>query len=332
MNAFAQLLNRRYDHDFFEVLRQIDRESALLPRFGTATTPREEPISLGQTPWLSFPATAISRFIPAPVAVPAGVKTKPRLEVFFFGLLGPQGPMPLELTAEVYYRCLRDSNESVSRFLDIFNHRFLSFLYRVWAKSRPVISLDRPQEDTFSTFPAAMIRLDQRNNLAPNDFTAHFPELYFSSLLMRRTRGADGLKAILQTYFGVPVRIEEYVGHWLEIERGERTRIGAVKQYNRLGKGSIIGTHVWDRQSKFRVCLGPLKLDELKRFLPHTERYKKLLEWIKFYIRGELSFDVKLEIADKEIPPKAHIGAGQLGWTAWLGRPTTAMNHGPVLT
>ncbi|MDO2280976.1 type VI secretion system baseplate subunit TssG, partial [Escherichia coli] len=87
---------------------------------------------------------------------------------------------------------------------------------------------------------------------------------YYTGHLAAQTRYPDGLRVILAEYFEVPVAVEEYVGQWLELP--ERSRLGVDS--TSLGMDVCLGTHVWDRQHKFRLRLGPLDLDQYQRFLP----------------------------------------------------------------
>jgi predicted component of type VI protein secretion system len=58
---------------------------------------------------------------------------RPRLGVRFFGLTGPQGPMPLHFTEYVRERARNHGDPTLARFLDLFHHRLLSLFYRAWA-------------------------------------------------------------------------------------------------------------------------------------------------------------------------------------------------------
>ena len=94
-------------------------------------------------------------------------------------------------------------------------------------------------------------------------------KFFHVGMLVRAVRNAEGLSSILRHFFGVPVEIEEFVGHWLDLEASERTYLG--REGALLGSGAVIGESVWDRQSKFRVRVGPLSLDDYESFLPGRE-------------------------------------------------------------
>ena len=90
------------------------------------------------------------------------------------------------------------------------------------------------------------------------------------------------MKAILGEYFGLPVEIEEYVGQWLELP--ERSRVGVSA--NQLGVDFCLGSQVWDRQHSFRICFGPLTLEQYNAMLPDGESFAALVAWVAYvYLR-----------------------------------------------
>ncbi len=299
-----------YRFDFYQTLRMLECLHGDRPRWGTAVRPADEPIRLGQTPDLSFS--------PAPLAAfePGSATAKPRLLVYFGGLLGPNGPLPLHITDYARERLRHLGDPTFARFLDIFNHRFLAFLYRAWAQAQPHVNRDRPASDRFKVYigsfegiaPAALQHRDDVSDSA---------KLFHAGTLARHVRHVDGLLAILRQFLEVPVEIEEFVGHWLRLEPGERAflgRTGAV-----LGLEAVLGSNVWDRQHKFRLRLGPLSWSQYESFLPGHAPLRELVDWVRLYFSFELAWDVRLVLARREVPPLKLGAGGRLGWTTWLG-------------
>src|SRR2546427_4363944 len=95
---FAALSEAPYRHDFYQTLRRLECVYDSKPRWGHARRPVDEPVRLGQDPDMSF--------APAPLAsFETGREGKPsRLQVRLFGLLGPNGPLPLHITEYVRER------------------------------------------------------------------------------------------------------------------------------------------------------------------------------------------------------------------------------------
>src|SRR5262249_22805919 len=115
----------------------------------------------------------------------------------------------------------------------------------------------------------------------------------------------------------VPVTIEEFVGHWLDLGPSERTYLGHEGPV--LGSGAALGGRVWDRQCKLRVRLGPLSRGQYESFLPGGTPLTKLLDWVRLYLGFELDWDAQLVLRREDVPALRLGSTGQLGWTTWLG-------------
>jgi type VI secretion system protein ImpH len=81
----------------------------------------------------------------------------------------------------------------------------------------------------------------------------------------------------------------------------------------------VIGAKVWDCQTRFRVEVGPLTLEQYERFLPGGESMKRLHDWVLNYIGYELSCEMHLVLKKEDVPAVKLGAAGALGWTSWLG-------------
>jgi type VI secretion system protein ImpH len=61
----------------------------------------------------------------------------PRLMQRIFGLLGPNGALPLHLTEYARERAQHHGDPTFQRFLDTLTHRFALLFYRAWAEAQP---------------------------------------------------------------------------------------------------------------------------------------------------------------------------------------------------
>jgi type VI secretion system protein ImpH len=308
---FQAIADEPYRYDFYDTLRRIECLFPDRPRWGRAPRPVDEPVRLGQDPDLAFAPAPIAAFEPGHDGRP------PRLQVRLFGLLGPNGPLPLHITEYVRERLRNAGDPTASRFLDIFHHRFLAMFYRAWAQAQPHVSRDRPDDDRFAAYVGALVGMAPAA-LRDRDRVADVARFFHAGVLARHVRNADGLAAILRHYFRVPAGIEEFVGHWMLLGERERTflgRDGAV-----LGAGTVAGGRVWDRQHKFRIHLGPLAFAEYESFLPGGTRLPQLVDWVRTYLCFELAWDVRLRLRENEVPSLTLGRSGRLGWTTWLGR------------
>ncbi len=244
--------------DFFQAIRRLDCAYPDKPQTGHSSRAADDPVRFGQEASMAFaPATlqALERSDARP----------PRLVQRFFGLLGPQGPLPLHLTEYIRDRLRNHDDFTLLRFLDVFHHRMISLFYRAWARVRPTVSFDQPASDRFADYVGSTFGLGMRS-LTKRDALPDLPKRHFAGLMSCQTRHAQGLLAILSGFFGLPVQIEEFVGQWIELPANCRCLVGISSA--RLGMDTTVGSHVWDCQQKFRVIFGPLSLDDYYRMLP----------------------------------------------------------------
>lgn len=317
---FAALAERPWAWDFFVAMRHIDAAHPNLPRLGSARRPADEALRLGQTPDLGF----------APASLASAVREAPsgrtRLDVRFFGLWGPNGPLPLHLTAQARERLLNHKDPTLARFADLFHHRLLLLFYRAWAQAQPAVQLDRPAQDRFADFVGALIGVGgpawRGRDAAPDH-----ARLAFAGVLSRQVRNADGLAHLLSGFLQRPVRVEPFAGQWMALPNAERSRLGgrflgrSQRATALLGSGAVLGSAVFDRQHHMRIHIGPLDLQTFKSLLPVGPALAPVQALVRTYVGEELGWDVRLVLDSGQVP-RAQLGRdGRLGWTSWLGRP-----------
>ncbi|WP_232081167.1 MULTISPECIES: type VI secretion system baseplate subunit TssG [unclassified Variovorax] len=303
-------------YDYFALMRRLESLAVTAPRWGRALLPGAEPVRVGQEPSLSFAPASFSRFEAATAHSP------PRLRQHFFGYLGPNGPLPVHLSDFIRERVLNHGDPTWLAFLDTFSHRFALFFYRAWAQARPAVGLDRPQEDGFRRQVGALVGIGTAAR-QERDEIHDDARLHFAGRLVRRVHNAEGVEAVLASYFGVPVRLEPWVGHWMALPAQELTRLGRGEAACSLGMGAMLGRRAWDRQHRVRLHIGPLALERYRDFLPVGSARPVLQRWMQQLLGGELYWDAELILEKEVVPPTrlgAHTGnAPRLGWVSWLG-------------
>ena len=273
MTFVRDLQEEPWRFDFFSLLRRLERTYPDRPRIGDHAALREEYVSLGQDPYLEFPASNLSK-------VERLSKDRFRVLVRFLGLLGPQGALPLATTEEAYsYTLMRD--DAFPRFLDLFNNRFLQLFFRAWANARPVAQHDRPDQDAFITYIGAMIGVGSQpyRNL---DSTADTAKLAFAGLIAPQAKGASRLRSLISGFFGVEAEIEEFVPSYLKFEASDRSRMGQGN--SRLGVDLLMGASAFTIQDKFRIRIYVSSMKQYIEFLPSGNRCEPLTDLIFFYV------------------------------------------------
>ncbi len=307
----AALRERPFDFEFFEAMRRLECAYPARPRLGHSTKPAEDPVRLAHAATLEFPARSIERFEPGTGGAPG------RLHGLFLGLFGPQGPLPLHLTEYARERQRNAKDPTLTAFADVFHHRLLTLFYRAWAEAQPTVQYDRPESDRFRTYVGALIgiatpRLQDRDAL-PDQF-----KRFFAGRLVPQARNAEGLRGLLEHYFGVPVQVLEFVVGWMTLPEDAHLRMGGAMAS--MGRNATLGAQVRGAQQRFRLRLGPLGLDQYQRFLPDGDHFVELAAWVAEYLGEELDWDVNLVLKKEEVPASHLQGGGRLGFNTWLGR------------
>lgn len=308
-----------YEYDFFQALRRLECAFPDHPRWGTALRPADEPVRLGQEATLAITAGSVARFDDATETEPA------RLIAHCFGMLGPNGALPLHLTDYALQRTHQHHDPTFARFLDMFHHRMLALFYRAWSSAQPSVQRDRPQADRFVTYLGALFgagtpSLRGREPISDNT------KLYYAGLFVAHTRNASGLAALVGDYFQIGARVTEFVGEWVALPRqqawhlGRRGRPGSLV-LGALGSTALVGTRVWMRQHRFRLVLGPLSREQFALWVDgkgqagHMPRLRAL---VRSYVGDELKWDVQLVLKREAVRPAQLGRTAHLGRTAWL--------------
>jgi type VI secretion system protein ImpH len=292
---------------FFALMRRIGADPAIDP-IGTARRPSAEPFRLGQQPSL--------RFAPREIASIGEVDGCLKLRLFGLGMLGPNGPLPTHMTEIAREREEGSRDATLSDFLDIFHHRYLTLLYRAWASAQAAASLDRPGEERFSFYVASLTG-DDLAELRDRPLPVH-AHLSAAAHRVREARNPDGLRATLEHFFGVPVAIDEFVFHWIEIDPLDACRLGGAG-VAMLAQGALLGAEVPDRQHRFRVVIGPVDFDVYLRFTPRGADLPRLVEWVRAFVGYEFAWELELRIEAGGAPCAMVGGPQQLGWSGWIG-------------
>lgn len=312
LKRLAYLAENIHRFDFFQALRLLECLSAEQPRLGESLRPAEDSVRLGQNVELTFAPTALAAFESWHENEEAA-----SLKVNFFGLFGPNGPLPLHLTEYARDRARNAGDKTLVGFLDIFHHRMLSLFFRAWAVAQPVVSLDRPQSDRFSIYVRSLLGIGGASSPLP-DAIPVFAKLHLAGILVMPTRHASGLRQILASFFALPTEIEEAVGDWIELPDDARSSLGVSGNNAELGISTILGRRVWDCQHKFRIVLGPLVWADYLRFLPGSDGLKQLRDWVDYYIRDGLKWELKLYLKKEEALPLRLGRQARLGYSSWL--------------
>jgi type VI secretion system protein ImpH len=302
---------------FYAAMRKLESLFRDAPRFGEALDSALEPVRFGQDPSLAFRGSALTDVHEGDAASPA------RVRMSYFGVFGPHGPFPTHLTQYIDDRRRRGDGTWVG-FLDIFHHRLIALFYRAWANAQPTVNRDRPETDRFAHYLGALIGQSTRAKPRPPTDLDELA-LCAATHFVGPTRHAEGLRKALQLCFGVPVAIEEFVGQWLDIPPEycwvlPPSLPDVESALGVLGASTRVGTQVYDRQSKFRLIVGPVALEEHRRFLPGGDLLTQLIELVRRHVGDEFRWDMRLILREADRRATILGAVGLLGQTANLGQ------------
>jgi type VI secretion system protein ImpH len=301
--------------DFFQAVRLRRQMTA-----GTTVGDVSDVVRFRTRLSLEFPASAIHdlRWF-----TDDGASRPPEMTVSFMGLTGPSGVLPRHYTELLIERAVRYKDHTAHAFFDLFNHRLIALFYQAWEKYHFFVAYERGDRETFTRYILDLVGLGTnglQNRLREGDQGMPDQALgYYGGLTAQRPHGATALAAILRDYFGTEVEVEQCRGRWLVIAPSDRTRLGLV--HCALGNGAVLGHRVWDRQSSFRVRLGPLPKAQFDQLLPNGMAFLALVRFVRFFVGPALDFDIQLVLRREDVPD-CRLGAGpegpRLGWSTWL--------------
>ena len=309
--------------EFFQAVTLLQRLRKDRRPVGRFSNPEDEAVHFHVNNGLAFPASQIQN-IDWPDDVP------PQMAVNFMGQTGPLGVLPYCYTELILER-LRARDSALQSFLDIFNHRIISFFYRAWEKYRFPVTCYLGDEDQFTHHLLDLIGLGTPG-LQDRQSIPDSALLHYVALIAEQSRSACALETILRDYFEVPVEIEEFTGSWYRLDPDNLCWMEEDQAaFQQLGSGAVVGDEIWDQQSRVRIKLGPLTLSQYCAFLPDGDAFAPLKAIVKFFCNDELDFDVRLFLKREEVPKCDTSYEGdaspRLGWVSWLK--SAAMDRDP---
>ncbi len=318
LTLLEPLAERPEQFTLFAALRLLEQAFAARPRLGESRKAADDPVRLGQAPTLAFAPSQLSAFR-------GGTDQPARLEQYSFGVLGPNGAVPLHLTEQAFELRRHREDSTLVDFLNTFQHRLVALFYRAWANSDPATSLDRPASDRFTLYVGALGGLGPQAARG-RDAVLDYAKLYRIGHFAAQARSAEGLQQILADYFGLPVEVRQFVGEWMTIPPESYCRLGADPSVAGLGGTATLGGSSWQCQHKFEIVLGPLTRATFNRFLPGARGVKELHALTRLYTNDEWTWQLRLLLAEVEVPGVWLGGQAQLGWTTWLGGRRTTVD------
>lgn len=307
----------RTTDEIFGLLQDMERAAPGKPQIGKSRRAADDIVRFGHAPHLSFAVVTAEQD-----AKPPAAGLPEYLRVYFMGLLGPMGPMPLQMTELAMFEKRYAKGRPYGAFLDILANRMIQLFYRAWADAEPTASAGRSDGDLFRHYVAA---LGAEADAGPHEEVDRIQLALIGHAGHTAGRRSPAAIADAATdILSIEAEVVEFVGVWRALDPGDATRLG--DRGLGLGGGATIGLSVYTVQD---TCLVRLKFTDLATFeahLPGTQGFTLVSRVLSALVPAHLDWRVEYELPRREVPA-AKLGSGaRLGWTGWMG----AQGEGPA--
>ncbi|MBX3465640.1 MAG: type VI secretion system baseplate subunit TssG [Planctomycetes bacterium] len=313
---------RRYG--FFQAVHLLHDLHPDRPRVGHQGPPDREPVRL--TGWLSlaFPTGDVASVAPSPSAPPAedGAPAPDgppwRLESPLLALYGTSSPLP-----ECYTEALLDQDDDGGAergFLDLFQHRLLSLLWRAWGRYRWQVGWRPGGADAITDRVARLVGLGE-GALPPGHRAPRLELLSVAGLLAVEPRTASALELLLRR--ALPdheVEVVPFAPRWAPLAPPDLSRLGGERCA--LGQTAVLGERILDRAGTFRVAVVCPDAAAYLALFDDDGPLVTIRELVDLFNPDLLDCELEQRLAPAA-RCELRLGAAEarLGWSTWLGRP-----------
>jgi type VI secretion system protein ImpH len=315
------LLARAPHMNFFQLCQLLESHAPQRAGFGTRDTPDHEPVRFRPFPKVGFPAAEVAAVEFDDGTGALGAPLPPTVRTTFLGLYGVDAAMPSHLIDDVVLR--REGHEPVMAFLDQFNHRFVTLLYRAWKKYRYAVGFRPGGTDERSRDLLCLSGFGIGNKVAQAGLPAS-RVLALLGLLNQRTRTAGGLASVVALVVpGAEVKVEEFHPTWIKVTAP--TTLSATGQAGGdhaggdldgdtarrgLGRSTVLGRRIAYRGRAVRVTLRPAGPDQAHALLPDAPLHRDLMAFLRIYVGVKADVVLRMEVSTAVLPPPMLCGAG----------------------
>ncbi|MEE1924050.1 type VI secretion system baseplate subunit TssG [Pseudomonas sp. 148P] len=306
------LRDRPEGFELLQALLILEHENRKATSLGCGSVPQNEAVRLRGPLTPVFPASQVEKLSHD------AHDPRPILSTPVFGLGGPDGPLPYAFQEWLQQRALA-RDHAPAEFLDLFQHRLLSLLYRALRKHRIALGFAEPGTSPVHQQLRALTGLlpqglQERQRLPDAALLAR------TALLAGGRRSLAGFTAIVRHHFALPLRIEPYTGAWCEIPPASRSVLGRGRRNLGLGRTAIAGKRIWDEQAGITLVFGPLSSEQADSLLPGSEVHSQLADLAALYFGPDLDCTLVLEIEGAQPLYLKRDQRPQLNWNTGLQR------------
>ncbi|MDR0218896.1 MAG: type VI secretion system baseplate subunit TssG [Enterobacteriaceae bacterium] len=310
-------------YNFYQLVELINKLAVAWEKTGETDWPDREAIRFKSSASLAFPTRDV-------ISLTQNAQGRFEMEVSFLGLHGSQSPMPGYYLDSLAWEDAQGENR-LTDFLNLFNHRLITLLHRVWRKYRYYICFENGGSDSFSQRMFSLVGLGSDVNRRLLNIN-HSKMLAYAGLLASPGRSPEVICSLVSHCFDLhDVTLHGWQFRKVTIPDDQQNRLGRQnkglrvgdKELSVLGMNFVIGTWIGDYSGKFLLSINNLTRDRFLSFLPDGKNYLPLVMFISFIMRSQFAWELRLGLAENQAGGMV-LGTKQnnhLGWTSFLGEP-----------
>lgn len=302
---------RTAEANLFRFCQLLEQALPGQPPLGSSARQSDDPVRFRPDPGMGFPAgelKAIETDDSRPFA-PATVRTR------LLGLYGVDSPLPTSYLDDIAQR--REGHEALQAFLDIFNHRVFTQLYRIWRKYSYPATFEAGGTDATSQCLLGLIGLGIPGT-ADHVATPISRFLALLSVMRLPTRNAEGVTALVKLL--APNTRVSVTPHWpRRVVLAQPAGLSAARPVS-LSQGTPLGSVGLDVNSQLQLTLFTEDRQEAQGWLPGARLHSDLLALLRVYLGWRCTARLALRLPEHCLPhPVLGRAPVLLGMTGLLG-------------
>ncbi len=292
--------------NLFQAISLLERHAPERTAMGTGVGLDEAALLRGSVSLAFAPSDVVSV---QPAATPQDRST---LTSAVMSLAGANGPLPLPFSEMLLQRRPAKDRAALD-FLDIFQGRWLAFLYRSRKKHHIGLNWRAGQQDN----PLART-IDALSGLGRAEGArgplGEIARLNHAGLQNAAPRSMLNLITLLSDRLSLSFKGKQFLGGWQALDLADQVPLGRAV----LGRQAVLGLRSWDAAAGIELTLSAVPMQRLLGLLPGGHDHA-LMGWL---LRRHTQSELQVRLV---LLPEAQVAAGvpglgqaRLGWTSWL--------------
>ena len=321
------LIERLYSQpqgfNLFQAISLLERHAPERTGMGVGVGLDEAALLRGSVSLAFAPSDVVSV---QPAATPQDRST---LTSAVMSLAGANGPLPLPFSEMLLQRRPAKDRAALD-FLDIFQGRWLAFLYRSRKKHHIGLNWLAGQQDN----PLART-IDALSGLGRAEGArgplGEIARLNHAGLQNAAPRSMLNLITLLSDRLSLSLKGKQFLGGWQALDLADQVPLGRAV----LGQQAVLGLRSWDAAAGIELTLSAVPMQRLLGLLPGGHDHA-LMGWLlRRHTQSELQVRLVLLPEAQVAAWVPGLGQARLGWTSWLTpsrRPDVLTTLQPIRT